>query len=223
MPAILANAPKFLSNSDYPVDKIVYLKEASYTFDPAVSFGDVTIPHGLPFTPLPVLQWSFNADFGVAYEDNTGPFPGPYGFPFTFTLVIQADSTNIKIRSNSTIGAQLAYVRLFCFAPSDYTGEVASTASVGDSFVLNSDNNYMKLVDSGKVSVASGGTATVAHSLGTYPHVLAWLETSTGIVMQMSLSYPLVNINMEVGTTGLTIRNDSFNILTTHYRMYHNA
>lgn len=218
MPAIPANTDKFLFTTDYPMDQIVYLKEASYTIGTGI---DITIPHGLPFTPLPMLQWSLNSDFSVAYEDNTGPFPGNYTF-FRVLLAIEANSTNFIIRGgNGSDAPQTGYIRIFGFQPSDSNAEIPSTVSSGDKFILNTDYNYMKLAVAGKTgSIAANSSTTVTHNLGFIPHVLTWVEY-TGTIYP-SIAMPRYNCTVEPTATTLEVRNeDTIESHVVHYRIYY--
>jgi len=216
----MINPAHFLVNTDKPMDKIVYIKETSVATGAGI---DVTIPHGLSFIPLPMMQWSTSADFSVAYEPDTGPFPSANpGYAFESVLTVEANATNLVVRYNGIIPNLPAYVRIFAFAPHDFTGDTPATASQGDSFVLNSGYNYMKLITANKVSVASGATSTISQTTGITPHVLAWTEFS-GTILPVNLSYPLNNVTIEPTTASIIIRNESFLDYTVHYRMYYNA
>jgi hypothetical protein len=222
MSAILANATGFLLTTDYPIDQVVYIKQEAYSIGAG---SNISIPHGLPFTPLPMLQWSFNSNFSVLYESNTGPFPsGNLDYLFSLQISIEANATNIVIRGNGVTAPTTVYVRILCVAPSDDTSTVAATVSLGDNFVVNLDDNYMKLITANKVTVAASSSAVVPHSLGVIPHILAWMASNTGTVYPVDLAYPRDNANIEATSSNLTIRNDDFlGAWTIHYRIYHNA
>lgn len=212
----------FLLNSDYPLDKVILINPTSGTSGDSI---DITVPHGLPFTPLPWFQWSFTPDFSVAYEDNTGNFPsGNLNYFFNLQLSIEANATNIIIRGNGVLLSSTVYLRIFAFQPSTSNVELPGTESLADNFVINSDYNYMKLFDTGVTgSIAGAATTTVTHGLGYKPQILAWSEDSLGTIYPMSLSWALVNVNVEVTSTQMIIRNDSFTTQKIHYRIYLDA
>lgn len=226
MPSIPANASKFRMSSDYPMDKIVYLYEGSQSIGAGSA---VNIAHGLGFIPLPMLQWSYNSDFSTAYEIGTGPFPsGNNGYPFSLEVHVKANGTNIVITGVGITSPTTVYLRIFAFAPSDYTGTVASTKSLGDTFVINSDYNYMKLVAEGKETVSAGSSTTITHNLGFIPHVLTWYNDGTytypiEVSDPATSSLPYVNTPYaEVNTTQLILYSDSSISNTIHYRYYYN-
>jgi len=214
----MTNPRNFLLNSDYPIDQVVYIRQASYTMGPGT---DITIAHGLSFTPLVMLQWSLNSDFSVAYEDNTGPFPGDYDF-WGLVVTAEANSTNIILRCGGTASSTTVYVRIFGFQPSDSNADVASTVSLGNKYIVNTDYNYMKLFLQGKTgSIAAGGSATITHNLGFYPHVLVWYETSGTITP--SIAMPRYNCTAEITTSQLIFRNEDTlgGSSIAHYRIYY--
>lgn len=185
MPAILANARKFLANSDYPFDKVVYLKTGSYTVPNNTMGETVTIPHGLPFTPLIGGNWSLMSSFTVAYEYSSGPFPSSaLGYLFDTITNVYADATNIYVSAdNLNASAKTIYYRIFGFQPSTDESDVPGIASQGDSFLFNSGYNYTKLYLSGYVDTpaTSGSSVNVAvlHDLGYIPQISAWVSNST--------------------------------------------
>lgn len=131
MPAILANARYFLNSSDYPQDKIVYLKKLSVTVT-ANNYKDITIAHGLPFTPLIRARWSTNASYVPTYEESTGPRNGA---GILYQTAVYSDETNIKLQTSNNTGSQVTiYYYLYGFAPAGVTSEVPYTSSM----VINS-------------------------------------------------------------------------------------
>lgn len=209
-----------LLDSRYPMDKIIYLNQTSITSGAGTN---VTIPHGFSFIPLPMMQWSFTQDFATSYETNTGQFPsGNPGYPFSLRVTIEANATNFIIRGDGVIGPTTIYVRIFAFQPSTSNVDVNPTVSSGDNSVINYAYNYMKLISESRTALlAPRSTTTIAHNLGYYPHILAWMETSLGTIYPVDLSYPLNNPNIEVTTTALIIRNDDFlGSWYIHYRLY---
>lgn len=217
MPAILANARNFLINTDYPMDKVIYLKEQSLTMGDSI---DVSIAHGLPFIPLVWFQWSLTSDFAIAYENNTGPFPsGIPGYLFALLVMIEANATNIILRGNGTTSSITIYVRIFGFQPSTSNVDLAPTSSQADNFILNTDYNYMKLITATSVAVNAGVTNTITHGYGYIPHILLWDESS-GTIRPVNLSRTSGGIPVEVTANQIIIINDSASNVIMHYRLY---
>jgi hypothetical protein len=178
----VTDARNFLVNSDFPLDKVIYRATGSFALGAYFSTVSVAVPHGLSFTPLPVIQWSTSSDFSVVYEAGSGPAPEDIilnilGVAVTCT----ADGTNIDIdATNFKSTALTIYYRIFCFMPSNVNVDADSTQDTGDNFVLNTDQNYTKLFDSGVLSLST--TTTVTHGLGYIPQVFMWIEDGSGII-----------------------------------------
>lgn len=171
----MADARKFISSTDYPMPFIVYTGTFSWQRGPWAD-TDTRFAHGLPFTPLLIGQWSTNADFNPAY-DLSVTAPNYSATRPEFASDIGADETYIYIYSaNNTDNTTFTfYYRLIAFAPPDYQGK--STSINGSSpFLLNSDFNYLKIVEEGSVTAPAGGTTNVAHNLGYIPQCRVWQE-----------------------------------------------
>lgn len=187
----------FLLNSDYPLDKVIYRATGSFAIGAGFATASATIPHGLSFTPLPVLQWSTTSDFSVVYEAGSGPAPDDIiSNILGIALECTADSNSIDIdASNFNTSSYTIYYRVFCFMPSDVNVDADPTQDEGDSFILNTDQNYAKLFDSGKLTLAT--TTTVTHDLGYEPQVFMWIEDGSGIIYT-----PFTALNNSSATSG---------------------
>ena len=216
MPAITANARNFLYNTDYPLDKVIYLKSGTTNI---ASGGTLNIAHGLPFIPLINFYWSLTPDFSVIYEDNIGPFPsGNPGFFFTLQVSARADATNITLDANGILGSTTIYYRIFGFQPDDSNVDLPSTASAGDIFSFNTDYNYLKLYSASHVSLAAGASFTLVHGLGYRPQVSTWFLTG-------GVSYPSTYSDQdgrqtEVTNSSVIFTNASFSAGVMYYRIY---
>ncbi len=225
----------FLLNSDYPLDKVVWNKQDLIVVpaDTDDSFTPgITIPHGLPFTPLPVLTWSNSSDFSTSYNDweetyadsaVNGAMPA-IGQQYT----ISADATNIYItRYNWGVGLKGLYYRIYCLMPSNASADslVPYTQTQGANFVLNTDMNYMKLVNAG--IFIYNGVASYNHNLGFVPRVFFWMEANGligyFITTQVISSDPTGSGGL---TTGLRVSSSSLEWVNPsgyeklHYRIY---
>jgi len=219
MPAILANARNFLQNTDYPLDKVVYLNSGTTNI---ASGGSVNIAHGLPFIPLINFYWSLTPDFAVVYEDNVGPFPsGNPGFFFTLQVSARVTATNITLDANGTLGSTTIYYRIFGFQPDDSNVDLPPTASAGDVFSFNTDYNYLKLYSASHVSLAAGASFTLVHGLGYRPQVSTWFQTG-------GINYPSTYSNedgrqVEVTSSSVVFTNNSLSSGTMYYRIYQDS
>jgi len=221
----MTNPNNFLVNSDYPQDKVIFLASGSTSLGSYFSAASVNVPHGLTFTPLPRMVWSTSSDFSVCYEAGSGPAPqNVLRYNLGITGDIYSDATNISINFTNFIStAYTIYYRIFCFAPSNVTVDIDSTSSSGDNFILNTDQNYLKLLSSGKVALTSN-TVTVDHNLGYIPQVDAWIEDGSGLIYPPqsngSILYPSFGITGYVATTTQLIFYGYSAYSFGHYRIY---
>lgn len=193
----------FLLNTDYPLDKIVYMDSGSFTI-PAGSYATSTKAHGKTFTPLATLSWSTSSTFTTSKESNIPVLE------FTDPDLIQVNNytngTNIVIDGyNPTTSSKTIYWRAFGFMPSNVNVDTPGTATSSNSFQFNTDYNYCKLYNSGITT-----TATITHNLGYRPQVTAWKQTGSNIAQVNDKGI------VKVGTT-------TVNIISTdniHYRIY---
>lgn len=224
MPAILANADNFLFNTDYKLDKVVYLDSRSFTMS-AFGNSNTTIAHGLSFTPLVNAVWSTSSDFSVVYGLGGGPRTGATR---DYPVAVDADATNVYIAGNNNTGSSVTiYIRVYGFMPSDVNADVANL-SPGDSLALSTDYNYTKLIDADVITGPSSGgrTDTITHGLGYRPQAAVWLKRgSTTAPFITNILTPGVSafdqVVVAVDTTSLTINFAAVaGTYTLHYRLY---
>lgn len=213
-------------NSDFPLDKVVYLHTRTVNVSGG-GFNDQIFPHGLPFTPLVLAQWSFDSNFATAYDVNGGPRFSPGG-TLLFQSILYSDSTNITIFNNNNQGSPITvYWRIYGFMPSTVSEEAGWTASAADDFVVNTEYNYSKLYMSGVTgfSGTSGSTVTVNHGLGYRPQVLVWSEnsTQTSWIGSFTSEPTSGNTRCRVDDENIVLIRDSGALpspLRFHYRVY---
>lgn len=168
-------ARMMLINSDYPLDKVVYLHEGSYSSVPGNS--EYSVNHGLPFTPLIKAVWSTTPDFSVTYNIGDGvPDSNPdiVFSPYAFDVRSDADKAYVVfVNSHSTL---TIYVRIWGYMPSNINLPTAPTSINGDMFIFNSEYNYTKLYMKGVTASSSvpGSTEAISHSLGYRPQSETW-------------------------------------------------
>lgn len=233
MPADVTKARSFLLTTDFPLDKVVYLKSGSFTMSAATS-GVFSFPHNLSFAPLCSGSWSLTPDFSVQYEYGSGTFPSENISISSFNQILSlsdnffgntggANTTNVYIAwQNSSASATTVYYRIFAFGPPDIDYVAAPTASSGDNFVLNTDYNYTKLYINSARQVAAGNTYSVPYNGGNVPQVSVWFTRTsdskvipydTQNIISSGYSY-IVNINsisLSLSTESPTIINKLYN------------
>lgn len=167
----MPNAKGLLVDSDYPMPWIIYKKEYSFLVKKQqIDFTQIHFPHGLPFAPLLVGQWSDNPNFNPAYDLSVDIPGGASGGQNETFCSVSSDATNINIiaENNADIDRTF-YLRLMGFAPPDYTGEV-TPVEYSSPFRYNSKYRYQKLYMAGRST-----TALIPHNLGYLPQAKVWI------------------------------------------------
>lgn len=189
------DARKLNLSTDTPIDKIVGLYSGSFTIA-AGMFNSVDVAHGLPFIPLVMGNWTNNASWNTAYEFESGPIAPPNNYsPFLYGITVTANSQNIIVFGTNYISSSpvTVHYRLFVFAPSNQTNaEISETSSIAESFYMNSEYNYTKLLGSGiipKGTVTGSSTETIEHDLGYRPQLVYWVERD-GVSTQILQAQP---------------------------------
>jgi len=204
------NPRDFLLNTDYEMDKIIYYKSGSLS----VNQYDVTISHGLGFTPLIFGVCAFNSD----YSD-------PRAIPFTSvtqqnttSFTASANNSNIKLSYISYNGSPgQIYYRIYGFEPSDSTANVASTCNNANEFILNTDYNYCKLYKKG----TAGNDTTINHNLGYIPQVLVWSDIGGWTAPIEESSLYSNGPGARITTSDLILQFSLTNASRMHYRIYY--
>lgn len=209
----MANPRNFLLNSDYPIDKVIFVRSGSFYY--TAGSWSVDITHNLGFIPLPYVQWSLDADFSTVQETTEKPSGlNPYSFPHE--MVYSADNTKITlIFYNQDLVATTYYYRIIAFMPSNINALIPEIAIDADKLTLDTDYNYTKLITSG-----INTTGEVTHNLGYTPQVLWWGERANKIETPMNYGAS----SYFAGTTpSVTTTKVIFPDTTTykyHYRIY---
>lgn len=224
MPAIVANAKNFLLNSDYPTDKVIFQQSYSVAIG-ASSYNDVTVAHGLGFTPLLSAQWSTSSTMTPTYSIGGGPRTSG---SLTYQTGISSDGTNIYISTTNTTASPVTlYFTVYGLMPSATNTDASFTSFSSDLFGFNTDYNYAKLYDASSFSVGTGtSTSTIAHNLGYVPQVAVWITksglTSPFIYNDVITSVPPFDqVNVFVDSTNLYVEFlDIIAARTIDYRIY---
>lgn len=173
----MADPRNFILDSDYPMDKIVFIGE--YTVQPTEIPDYFTANHNLGTLPLII---------GIASNDNwqtTIPLPA-----LDIGIDVYSDNTKIMVvnMSDSTYS-----VKVFGLTVESDNSDFSATSDLAQSYILNTEYDYMKLLMSGEFQFDSAKTKTVQHNLGYVPTVLAWEEIDLSAIslgiMYESMSY----------------------------------
>lgn len=214
---------QFLISSDFPIDKVIY-RSAVIPFPvPAFDFRPLSVPNPVGKLFLPISQFSLTSDFsGSIYDINSGAWDG--GFQSYQTAISLGVSSIDFVCSNNTASAITIYIRLVGLPIDglDYSG--VPYTNEYQSLQVNTDDNYMKLLQSSSVNVAVGATATIDHGLGYPPRTLIWGEQSGTIFPVTAILRDFVfgdsGITPSLSNTSLSIKNDLLSPATVHYRIY---
>jgi len=182
----MSDPRNFLMNTDYPFDIVISLKSGSFSVSGFHGNADpfvVPVPHGLGFAPLPSGNWSLSSDFSLQYEHGTGDFPGSAGLFYNTLINVCADATNYYLLVENASATRTIYYRLFGLQPSDNTSDIVPIANLGDTYLLSTDYNNMKLFDGSTVNLPATPTVSINvpifHGLGYIPRTMGWVHYPT--------------------------------------------
>lgn len=186
MPASITDAKSMILNTDYPIDKIIFLESGSTTVA-ATGTSDTYYNHGLPDLPLLKGTWSLTSDFTVSY-DMGNPL-----YADTDDVIVSCHSTSTQYRviiNNNSASSKTVYWRIYGVTDEDTTSEYEATSSTADDFIFNTDYNYTKLYMTGDADISSA-TVNVSHNLGYRPQVDVWYEAASipGEYLHWSLGF----------------------------------
>ena len=163
------NPKDFLLNTDYELDKIIFVKTGDFVSSTEFSYN-------LNFTPLIFGIWSTSSDFSSANilgpQITAEPIPGLYTPPLTVGCRALPDKIKLTAIGEGADSTRI-YYRLYGFAHPNSNSNVPTTSNLAHSFSLNTDYNYRKLKEAGEFT--SGGQ-TYQHNLGYLPQVMAWFQ-----------------------------------------------
>lgn len=159
------DARDLLLSTDYPLDQVVGTMTGSISVS---NFSSIVVPHNLGFMPLTRGKWSTNSGFSTSYDPTNGLSP------LNIYIEMYANATNLVVNGiNMNSGSATVYYRVYFLMPSNVNVQALPTQSSLDTFNLNTDYNYTKLLLAG---VHNSGSGSVSHNLGYYPQVEVWKE-----------------------------------------------
>lgn len=190
-------ARQMLISSDYPMDKVVYRHEDSIDVPAGTLTDSIDIPHDLTFVPAPILVWSNTPDFSVTY---TGGDAQLYSGQIIGSALAgqeynaSATSTNVIINLYNNSGSdQTVYYRVIALAPSSAPdSSVVPFTENADDFVINTDFNYMKLYNTGRLTTDPDNE--YSHNLSYTPRVWVWNDILDGDIIAPYIATSFINL-----------------------------
>lgn len=165
----MADPRDFLLNTDYEMDKIILVKTGSFV-------RRAEIPHDLGFAPLPFGVWSTSEDFSTVNTIGVSDYESYPGYTPRLGVDCASYSDKIKLAaSGDGKDTTTIYYRLYGFEPPESSADVTTNSTMANTFVLNTDYNYRKLMAQGTFTQ---DYQEYAHNLGYIPQVMAWLKAS---------------------------------------------
>lgn len=177
---------EFYLNTDYEMDKIVYYKETYLTPN---QYGNATLPHTLGIAPLVTGVWSKTADFSEPHSfSGINGVVDPSSQSYTQDVIsVHADDTQLIFTQFSGPLSNPTnfpfYVRIMGFEPSGVHKDLGKTSQNANTFILNTDYNYLKLYKAGAADVVWNtqtglyDPVTITHNLGYHAQALFWVES----------------------------------------------
>lgn len=224
----------FIFNSDYPVDKIVWLEQGTATTD-AGGVIRKTIPHNLLATPFVKGVYSYD-DWQTTWMFGSVKI---VELAYDVYSELGADDTNVYVSIdlfNTATGTPLAnttvkYKIWGVWNESDtYSTEAQATAGQGSTkFLFNTDYNYPRLVMEGYLDKGK----TAAYNLDNIPYCDLWAYQNMIIDLNNTTKKVWMNWRRDgfgiiyddleyitITTTGITLRNASQSPDKIYYRVY---
>lgn len=190
----------------------------------AYDYQAASFAHGNGGIFLPLAQWSLSPTFSSGVYD-IGTSPTSLGVTL-YNGTVSVDATNIYYTfQNQTASPVVIYFRVVGLAISGSDRNVTETSQYQD-LVLNTDNNYLKIVAEGQDNVNDTQTLTVSHNLGYLPKTLVWSSFDGGITvskvdaMGRDFLYGDSGNIVTVNTTSMTITNLFGITLRYYYKVY---
>ena len=165
----MSNPNDFLLNTDYEMDKIILVETGS-------TIGDKNVLHTLGAALLAFGVWSTDPDFNTV--NTIGVTDISLDPAYTPRLGVDCESLSEKIHlfvSGDGSDTTTIYYRIYCFAPPNSNINAHKTSNLSNTFILNTDYNYRKLMATGTFTQEN---QEFEHNLGYLPQVMAWDDTS---------------------------------------------
>lgn len=201
----------FLLNIDYPIDKVIYRSSVFSMSLAAYDYQAASFAHGNGGIFLPLSQWSFSPTFASGIYD-IGTSPTSLGVTL-YNGTVSVDATNIYYTfQNQTASAVVIYFRVVGLAIAGSDRIVDGTSQYQD-LVLNTDNNYLKIVAEGQQDVLDTQSLTVNHNLGYLPKTLVWSSFDSGVTVSR---VDAMGRDFVYGDSGYLVRVNTADVIITN-------
>lgn len=220
----------FLLNTDYPIDKIVYLSEGEWTptgFDAETGQANAgfMLETGILAPHMVGGEWT-DDDWETSYPIGSARYTGEW-YQRTPTAPIYEKYTNVlgfgyadneAYISISTAYSKTIKYRAYIFIPESYWDAIVQkTASLSSPLVLDTRNNYPKLVADGIVQLTANTPVTFYHNLGFKPLIRVWQSFATTSLPDATFTANSSSV-AKLTETELTFETDVERFV--YYRMY---
>lgn len=193
------SANNFLLTTAYPIDKIAFMYENEWTptgFDSETGVASQIFPvlTGIDAPNIVLGEWS-DDDWNTSYPLGASKYVGGWyqrdsssllyekrttvnTFGYTGDTISQEPDSNGFLLGVSSSYSDKVKFRAYVFVPESYwDAETQKTASVSNPLVLDTRENYPKLVEDRIVQLTANTPVTVYHNLGFKPYIRAWSST----------------------------------------------
>lgn len=181
----MSSPNNFLLNTEYPIDKIVYMNEGSWTptsFDPetGMATGFQEYETGINATNFVCGEWSeddFATSFPIGTLVNGGYYqqtPESLAYGVAKGVEAYCGFGGLRIGCQNYASKTLRYRFYVLISEADWEAECEKTAGLSNRLVLDTRENYPKLFEDRIIRLTEGQTFTVNHNLGFRPFVRAW-------------------------------------------------
>lgn len=213
----MSDPRNFLITSEFPTDKIVWIKEGTVTTNQWGEFS-VTIPHGLAGTPFCTGIWSDN-NWANQYNASTR-YQTQSSYSKFSDISSNASSVVFSGYITATTATTIRYRLWGFFNEQDTLGVVADPTNYASSniFIKNSNQGYSKLYMEGYAD-ATSTDKTVRHDLGFVPFVDIWYQSAGSW-------YQLSRADMSQSTTTIQVTDTTLKFVASttklkyYYRIY---
>ena len=175
------NIKNFRINTDYPMDKVIFLKEVTITPNSYGEF-DQTFAHGLggiPFCKGVITDDGWNTTYQSGF--NKIAESGQYAEK---VFRVYSNETSVRVSGWLNLDpyggtSKPVTIRIWGVFNESATQNVDVPPTRNQStnnFIINSDYNYRSLFAEGLVNVPVGGEVAYSHNLGYVPTVDVWVK-----------------------------------------------